>query len=78
MYLLNGERMHDVSYMLQLLTKHTVFHLYFDIVETVFVCISAQSFKEFSQLLNTVEEERRRLVRMQFLIFWFIDDFVKG
>eukprot|EP00064_Thunnus_orientalis_P006630 superscaffoldBa00000698_g6648 len=26
----------------------------------------AQSFKEFSELLNTVEEERRRLVRMQF------------
>lgn len=38
----------------------------------IFVCISAQSFKEFSQLLNTVEEERRRLVRMQILIFWFL------
>lgn len=31
-----------------------------------FFFVSAQSFKEFSQLLNTVEEERRRLVRLQF------------
>lgn len=37
------------------------------------LCVSAQSFKEFSQLLNTMEEERRRLVRMQFLcIFFFL------
>ncbi len=26
------------------------------------LCLIAQSLKEFSQLLNTVEEERRRLV----------------
>lgn len=34
------------------------------------LCVSAQSFKEFSQLLNMVEEERRRLVRC-FLFFYF-------
>ncbi|CAG12801.1 unnamed protein product [Tetraodon nigroviridis] len=30
-----------------------------------------QSFKEFSQLLNMVEEERRRLVRCFFYLFIF-------
>lgn len=36
------------------------------------VFVSAQSFKEFSQLLNTVEEERRRLVRKTFLCIWLV------
>lgn len=36
--------------------------------EPMFLCVSAQSFKEFSQLLNMVEEERRRLVRCFFFI----------
>lgn len=41
------------------------------------LCIPAQSFKEFSQLLNTVEEERRRLVRINFFyIFDFLYFFV--
>lgn len=48
-----------------LLTKYLVsFHVV--AVEMILLCVSAQSFKEFSQLLNTVEEERRRLVRMRF------------
>lgn len=33
--------------------------------------VSAQSFKEFSQLLNMVEEERRRLVRCFYYFFIF-------
>lgn len=40
------------------------------ILKRYFLCVSAQSFKEFSQLLNTVEEERRRLVSLQFLSFY--------
>ena len=39
----------------------------------VFLFVSAQSFKEFSQLLNTVEEERRRLVRVAFYFRGYSD-----
>lgn len=43
--------------------------LYANSSELMFLCVSAQSFKEFSQLLNMVEEERRRLVRCFFFLF---------
>lgn len=45
--------------------------LYANSSELLFLCVSAQSFKEFSQLLNMVEEERRRLVRFFFFFFYF-------
>lgn len=49
-----------VNMFMSFLTYHMLIH------QNWRVCVSAQSFKEFSQLLNMVEEERRRLVRCFF------------
>lgn len=43
--------------------------IYANSSELIILCVSAQSFKEFSQLLNMVEEERRRLVRCFLFVF---------
>lgn len=53
-----------VNMFMSLLTYYMLIH------QNWLFCVSAQSFKEFSQLLNMVEEERRRLVRC-FFCFYF-------
>lgn len=66
-HLLSGDHiLHDVLYMLMhLYCICSISPLICCSLHCSFLSISAQSFKEFAELLNTVEEERRRLVRMQ-------------